>query len=106
MRARIEEVGAAHSLTHARLTELERAVKGLERELRELKDSVERAEPVREREKVGIRVDNRVAGAETRRASAQAQPRLRLTATRAHVRLGDFEVAIGFQKAAKRILYL
>jgi len=101
----IEEIGAAHSLVMGRLKELESAVKRLERELRELKDSVESA-PERERERVGVRVDNRVAGAETRRASAQAQPRLRLTATRAHVRLGDFEVAIDFRKAAKRILYL
>jgi len=91
----IEEIGAAYTVLMSRLKELER-------ELRELRDSVERAQPERARERVGIRIDNRVARAETQRASA----RLRLTPRRAHVRIGDFEVAVDFRKAARRILYL
>ena len=69
----IEEIGAAHALVMGRLKELESSVKRLERELRELRDMVERAGPERAREKVGVRVDNRVARAETQRARTERQ---------------------------------
>jgi prefoldin subunit 5 len=105
MKASIEEVRASHALVMGSLREIESTVKRLERELKELKDGVERAEPGRARERVGVRVDNRVARAEPGRARERAQ-RLRLTPREARVRLGGFEVAIDFRKAAKRILYL
>jgi len=104
----IEEIGAAHALVMGRLKELER-------ELRELKDSVERAEPERERERIGIRVDNRVARAEPERASANRGLResiLRLeleveVSTRgARIRLGENEKKVDFRKVAKWLMQL
>jgi hypothetical protein len=62
----IEEIGAAHALVMGRLKELESSVKSLERELR---DSVERAGPERERERIGIRIDNRVARTEKQQSA-------------------------------------
>jgi len=108
-----KEVRASHALLAGRLKELECTARRLEREVRKLRGGVGGAEPKRRRERVGIRVDNRVVGARTRRASARAQPRQRLPPGKARervgetrVRLGGFEVAIDFRKAAKRILYL
>jgi chromosome segregation ATPase len=105
----IEEIGAAHTVLMGRLKELESAVKRLERELRELRDSVEGAGSAEreraQRERVGIRIGNRVAGAE-RAERASAQPRLRLTPREARVKLGDFEIVMDFRKMARRILYL
>jgi chromosome segregation ATPase len=111
----IEEIGAAHALIAGRLKELESAVKRLERELRELRDSVEGAEPERERERVGIRMDNRVASAEPEIASADRGPResiLRLeleveVSTRgARIRLGERERKVDFRKVAKWLMQL
>jgi chromosome segregation ATPase len=111
----IEEIGAAHALIAGRLKELEGAVKRLERELRELRDSVEGAEPERERERVGIRIDNRVASAEPEIASADRGPResiLRLeleveVSTRgARIRLGERERKVDFRKVAKWLMQL
>jgi chromosome segregation ATPase len=111
----IEEIGAAHALVMGRLKELESAVKRLERELKELKDSVESAEPEGERERVGIRVDNRVASAEPERASTDRGPResiLRLeleveVSTRgARIRLGERERKVDFRKVAKWLMQL
>jgi len=111
----IEEIGAAYTVLMSRLKELESAVKRLERELRELKDSVESTEPERERERVGIRIDNRVARAEPEIASADRSQResiLRLeleveVSTRgARIRLGKNEKKVDFRKVAKWLMQL